>query len=338
VLSPDGKTVVSGGFQDGTVCFWDTTTGKVTRQLATPHRPTYTVAFTPDGKTVATAGVGQSVNLWDVATGEQVLQIGGLPMSWVGRVAFSPDGRTLAVAGNDNKVTLWETVSGGKRAEFVGHTAPCHTLAFSPDGRRLASGGDDTTILVWDVAGPGIAASSTRGLEALWSDLLGEESVKAQNASWALSAKFPMALALMEKHLKPVAAPAADLRKQFDRLLVDLDSDSFTTREKASQELDKLGTTTEHLIRAGLEKDLSAEVKRNLKVRLEKNQSEDKDSWVRTMRILEVVERAGTPEACRFLKHLGEGLSEARLTREAKGTLERLEQTAAPREPSPGRP
>jgi hypothetical protein len=37
-----------------------------------------------------------------------------------------------------------------------------------------------------------------------------------------------------------------------------------------------------------------------------------------------VLERAGTPEACRLLEALAQGIPEARLTQEAKAARERL--------------
>jgi hypothetical protein len=46
---------------------------------------------------------------------------------------------------------------------------------------------------------------------------------------------------------------------------------------------------------------------------------------LRVLRAIEVLERIASEEACQALKHLAGGVSQARLTREAKAALERLE-------------
>jgi hypothetical protein len=52
---------------------------------------------------------------------------------------------------------------------------------------------------------------------------------------------------------------------------------------------------------------------------------------LRSVRAAEVLERIGTPEARRLLGQLATGAAEARLTREAKAALKRLDARAGPR-------
>jgi RNA polymerase sigma factor (sigma-70 family) len=326
VLSPDGRTVVSGGFRDGTLRPWDTTTGKVLREIATPHQPVYTVAFSPDGKVIAAAGMGRSFTLHDAATSKLLREIGGLTSSWIVRVAFSPDGRTLAVGRNDNDVTLWEIATAGRRVNFTGHTGPVHALAFSSDGRRLASGGDDTTILGWDVAGPPLAKPlSEKEVDDLWADLSGEDAAKAHRAIWTLAAAPRQALPLFQQHLKPAAAPTADVREQFTQLLADLDSDEFVTRQKTDAKLKKLEPAVEPLARQALQGNLSVEVRRRVERLLSRIEKEEEAGWIRTVRVLESVEHIATPEARQMLHILASGAADARLTREANAALARIE-------------
>jgi RNA polymerase sigma factor (sigma-70 family) len=323
-ISPDGKVVAAGGFRDGSVYLWDTASGKLVRKLPTPHQPAYSVAFTADGRALATAGIGPAVHLWDVATGRPLRQFGEPTCSWMTRVAFSPDGRTLAIAGNDNAVSLWEVEFGGKRGKFVGHAGPVHALAFSPDGRRLASGGDDTTILIWDVAGhvPAGVPSAT-ALDTLWADL-GGDAATAHRAIWALAGCPRYSVPLLRKRLPRAATPTPADRGEFARLMADLDSDNFTTRQKAEQKLDKLGVAAESLARAALEGRPPLEVRRRLERFIDELERKEKASWTRAVRALEALEHAGGPEARQLLAELAAGDPAGRMTREAKAALGRL--------------
>jgi hypothetical protein len=322
VLSPDGTMVATG--VGGSVRLWDPATGKVLHELATPHTKAHTVAFAPDGRTLATGGDGP-VCLWNTATGKLVRKFPTTAI-WIARVSFSPDGRTLATGGNDNAVTLWEVASGRPRAVFTGHVAAVYALAFAADGRRVASGGDDTTILVWDLAGqsPGAAALTPKALKDLWADLGGDDPVKAYRAVWTLASAPTQAVALLQRQIPPAAAPSADIRARFVRLLPDLDRDEFTVRQQAAAELEKLGAPAEPLLRQALQGKLSSETRRRLESLLEQLESADRATWLRDVRATEVLEHAGTAEARRLLEAWAGGEPGARRTREAKAVLERL--------------
>jgi RNA polymerase sigma factor (sigma-70 family) len=329
VLAPDGKTVAAGGFGDGAVRLWDTATGKERRLVMTPphHLPVDTIAFSPDGRSLATGG-SELACLWDVAAGK-LLRRFDLPGGWTRALAFSPDGRTLAVAGSDHTVRLWEVATGHNRASFTGHAGPMRAVCFSPDGARLATGSEDTTILVWDVAGWGPAGPgpettlSPRTLDVLWDDIGGRDAARAHHAVWALVAAPRQAVPFLTRHLNLRAETPAPDQQRVARLLADLDSDEFTTRQRAASELEKLGPAIAPTLRKALAGRPSLEARRRLEMLLERLAERQEAEWVRTVRALEALEHIGDAGTRRLLRQLA-GTAGPRMAREAKAALERL--------------
>jgi WD40 repeat protein len=116
-LSPDGKILAAGGYEQrrvnhwaGTIHLWDTATGKPLRAIEGLKDSVWSVSFAPDGRTLLT-GQGSddpTIRLWDVSTGKE-------QGHWAGHdggtfaVAFAPDGKTAATGGGDHRVRLWDT-------------------------------------------------------------------------------------------------------------------------------------------------------------------------------------------------------------------------------------
>jgi WD domain, G-beta repeat/WD40-like Beta Propeller Repeat len=159
-VSPDGKTIATGGWQDHTIRLWDAATGqeRVKIPLPTPNGHNYgnvPLAFSPDGTLLASGSADRAntvLFVWDTATGKQVCQ--AEPFSGPnGSLAFSPDGRTLAV-GDDAAVRLLDPRTGEERGRLSDEGAAGTAVAFSPDGRVLAAGGggERPAVRLWEVA------------------------------------------------------------------------------------------------------------------------------------------------------------------------------------------
>src|SRR5262249_18530928 len=127
--------------------------------------------------------------------------------------------------------------------------------------------------------------------------------------------------ALLRAHLFPV--PPADGRR-LARLVTDLDSDSFETRERATRELALLGDLAEPALRQALENRPSPELRRRAQRLLAKLEGPK----LRQVRAVEVLELVGTPEAQKLLQELAGGAPSARLTQEAKASLGRLDKSS----------
>jgi hypothetical protein len=247
-------------------------------------------------------------------------------------MAFSPDSRLLAWSGwwGDPSVHLVEVATGQECHRFVGHTGRVLPLSFSADGTKLVSGSDDTTALVWDLTGK-LAAGEEWGkpltakeIEAAWTDLAGDDAAHAYELIRRLSAAPREPVVFVRDHLKPVAV--AD-QKRIARLIGDLDAEDFAVRERATRELETLGEAAADACRKVLEGAPSAESRRRLERLLAqqvRSQGKPTPEYLRLLRALEFLERAGTPEARQHLETLAQGAPGARVTREAKSALERL--------------
>ena len=62
-FSPDGTKVVSGGW-DGTLKFWDLSSGKELGTMVGHHDIVQSIAFSHDGMMLASVGHDQQVRLW----------------------------------------------------------------------------------------------------------------------------------------------------------------------------------------------------------------------------------------------------------------------------------
>jgi RNA polymerase sigma factor (sigma-70 family) len=333
VFSPDGRTVAASRI-GGEVTLHELATGQVRGRFPSPVP---FVGFSPDGKTLASAAplwqASPGVRLWDLATDKDRLSI---PQSGQ-RIAFSPDGKTLAaLSGEAGLIELWDTATGKGRGRFHGHQDMIQALVFSPDGSRLASACADNTILEWDLTSlerepvaPGDRVPSARltaqETDALWAGLRDTDAVRAYKSLHALAAVPAQTLPFLRQDLKPAAADGPKL----PQLIADLDDKQFAVRQKAAQELEKLGQAAEPALRRCLEGKPSLEVRQRVELLLAKIRPGIlPPDELRTLRAVETLELIGTAPARQLLEALAKGAPEARLTLEAKASLERMARRA----------
>jgi hypothetical protein len=119
--------------------------------------------------------------------------------------------------------------------------------------------------------------------------------------------------------------PAAPTDDELDRTFADLNSEEFTTRDRASRRLAELGELAVPGVRQRLDRTESAEVRKRVLAFL--GRFEPAPLWpdrLRQLRGVELLEGIGTSAARDVLSELAKGSAEAPLRREAAAALERL--------------
>ena len=165
-LSPDGKTVLTGGGSN--LHLWQlpaapnddaiNTFSEILRYEGHTNE-VLALAFTPDGSHLVSAGLGvEGVLAWNTRNGRRVQQYKEHRRG-VHALAISPDGKQVLSAGKDDALHLWDYATGATIRRFTGHTGFVDCVAFSSDGKRLVSGSSnwvrgvkgDVTVRMWNV-------------------------------------------------------------------------------------------------------------------------------------------------------------------------------------------
>jgi WD40 repeat protein len=335
-ISPDGQTVCQNTSDHGTK-LWDVDTGKVCRSLALGDTNPNVITFSPDGTALAVAdrtgkraGDFGRITVFDLSpAGDKERLHLERSECWLRSLAFSADGRSLAAGiDKENVVCLWELATRQLRLEFPCPQGAITSLAFHPGGRLLATGGADTTILLWDLA---LLAGCPSPLEesddgeirtALWEDLASSDAKAAFRAVLRLARRHAKTVPFLSEHCFPQGFAE---RERLKELVVQLDSDSFDTRERATKALERLGPSAATLLQAAEKGPLSPEARRRLHRVLEHLKGlAATDAGVRATRAVEVLEMIATPEARRLLEKLADKAPNPRYAQEAKNSLARL--------------
>lgn len=150
-FSPDGKTILSGSW-DNTMKCWDLSSGGVINSLEAHSSIVTSVAFSPDGKTALSSSEDNTVKWWDLSSNGRVIKSFESHSSAVNSVAFSPDGKAALSGSDDNTVKLWDLSNGSLIKSLEAHLDDIYSVTFSPDGNTALSGSLDKTIKWWDLA------------------------------------------------------------------------------------------------------------------------------------------------------------------------------------------
>jgi WD40 repeat protein len=162
-LSPDAKTLVSGGSDDVT-SLW---TGHADRPGWEPAAvipcggDVIGAAIHPNGQSVATTARPGRLSFWELPGGRALGHIDLSEMPW--RLAYSPDGRRLAAGSWDRSVRVWDisataqAVVARPAVTLLGHTQLVLNEGFDESGEMIASVSNDGSLRLWDLSALGAA-------------------------------------------------------------------------------------------------------------------------------------------------------------------------------------
>jgi len=139
-MTPDGKTVISGGF-NGHITSYDIKNGGKIKNFWGHVHHVNSLAVSPDGRLLVSGSSDQTVKLWDVETGRLLLSIFySSDNEWI---AWTPDGYYTASPGGDNYIG-WHLNNGeGKSADYYS-AVQFERILYRPDyvHAYLAHNGD----------------------------------------------------------------------------------------------------------------------------------------------------------------------------------------------------
>lgn len=155
-LSPDGKTLASGGgVHDRTIKIWNLQTGTEIRTLQPrPSGEVTALSFTPDGQMLVSASHDKTVRVWDWQTGEEIHSLAG-HKNWVTSVTLSLDGKLIVSGDWDGIVKLWDLQTGEEICALgklsYSYSSVIESVNISSDGKTIVSGDRNRKIRLWHV-------------------------------------------------------------------------------------------------------------------------------------------------------------------------------------------
>ena len=323
--SADGKTLVCIGRD--TFDLYDAASRKELRRLPREPGLVTSLAVSPDGVTLAFPVKEHGIQLVDLLTGKSQRRLVG-HQGDVACLAFSPDGKSLLSGSRDGTARLWEAASGLEIRCFRGHLGSVYGAAFAPDGRRFATISGDTTALIWDrtgrLRGAGLSEAklSAAERETLWQALSSADAAAAQQALWTWVAAGDTAVPELKRRLVEVHGGDGRL---VTPLLADLASDQFAVRQKAAEEVEKLGDLAQPALRRLLDDRPPLEVHQRVQRLLERLAgTAASPGRLRVLRGTEALEQIGSPAARQVLEALAAAGDATWLQQEACAARDRL--------------
>jgi WD40 repeat protein len=147
-ITPDGKYIISGDWQQDSVRVWEFKSGK---QIAAYHTSgTSAIDISASGR-YALLGGCMGFRLIELSTGKEIRIINTGIEGWVRAIKFSPDGKYALVGDDSSKPMLWDLVTGSLATAYGGYTNQLETVKISKNSNMMLAADDyNDAISIWD--------------------------------------------------------------------------------------------------------------------------------------------------------------------------------------------
>ncbi len=308
-FSPTGDSIATGG--EG-IAVWNLDT-RVVGVAISPQRAgeIHALVFSPDGSMLASRDRRGNICLWESATGRLISAVYVRGGNYTRRPAFSADGRVLvaivstAEPGVTRRVTGWDAFTGRPVWHLADDPLQTVSCAIGGDGRTLLTGDRFGLTTIWDwerlmeieFGPPG--DGDPMPVEDCWRTLGSPDPRAAYRAVFALAARPQEALGLVQQ-VEFEAAPIGDT--QIAAWIDQLDVNDAAVRRQASSMLLRSGEQACPLLRRALEEGPSIAARLRITILLAART--ETVAHLQTLRIVHLLERIGTDEACKQLDRI----------------------------------
>ncbi|RMZ81906.1 hypothetical protein DV738_g2032, partial [Chaetothyriales sp. CBS 135597] len=135
VVDALNQTMVSTSL-DGTVIFWEFSTGNIAKKLRLPSTAALRMKYNPVSNLLGLSCDDLCVRVVDIESHRIVRQLWGC-VGQINDLSFSNDGRWIVTCSMDSAVRVFDLATGNLIDAFK--TATCTNVAFSPTGEYLAT-------------------------------------------------------------------------------------------------------------------------------------------------------------------------------------------------------
>jgi hypothetical protein len=203
--------------------------------------------------------------------------------------------------------------------------------------------GGNAKLLRWVLTGANDRSRRSRGpqqplstarLATCWAGLAADDvDEAAETRHWLTRAPGAdrQTVPFLKARLRP--DPPADVNR-LERLVAQLEDESFQTREKAQRELEDVGDLASGILKKTLAARPSPELRRRIERILDRSKAASPEKR-QCLRAIDVLEQLASPDAKDLLRTLSEGAPGTRITVAAREALDRLA-SAAKANPEPG--